>query len=492
MLSIGSKNCSRPTAPWFSKRSTPETDPSNVLSVNCWSHRPRNLTLLSTLICRLLIACVPSQSLHNFCPTPVTRLLRWMFLPQQMIVKWCSLMTDYSSMDRLQQAFDEARVGAQTYFDLNSQLLTDLAAVRQEAEEAVAASRTQIQALQEDKGYLRSSLADLNATHNSLMAHSLSQTENIADLRGRLPDKQPPLLLFPRPLLLTLPTDFSDEDTPDDSLYHFLWADPAVDRTTLASNAKTLLCFLHPDKSPNPPVQCVVWDRQGAVCWIPLPLFVCRECPQLDCRVSGSFPLCDACSVFSSRACYILMLISGTSSLAAAVNTLPGGVFQRRRHLTALSGLHLIQSSAKFRHNTLQRQLRLVLHFRCRTKTKCSRTEAIIWHDVTNNSLTPHSSNFNRPLSPPDLIHELCSLPCDIAAIVYCQRTGSPDVYHLLRQSFVVISPVRHLLSHLQQRPLALVRQYSVVHLAIHLELQIPFFCCPNTFITWRVWIRRN
>ena len=45
-------------------------------------------------------------------------------------------MTEYSSVDRLQQAFDEARVEAGTYFDLNSQLLTDLAAVRQEAEEA--------------------------------------------------------------------------------------------------------------------------------------------------------------------------------------------------------------------------------------------------------------------------------------------------------------------------------------------------------------------
>ena len=38
--------------------------------------------------------------------------------------KCCSLMTDYSSVDRLQQAFDEARVEARTYFDLNSQLLT--------------------------------------------------------------------------------------------------------------------------------------------------------------------------------------------------------------------------------------------------------------------------------------------------------------------------------------------------------------------------------
>ena len=61
------------------------------------------------------------------------------------------------------------------------------------------------------------------------------------------------------------------------------------------------------------------------------------------------------------------MLIYGASSLAAAVNTLPGGVFQRRRHLTALPGLHLIQSSAKFRHKPLQHQLRLFQRFLSRT-----------------------------------------------------------------------------------------------------------------------------
>ena len=166
--------------------------------------------------------------------------------------KWCSLMTDYSSVDRLQQAFDEARIEARTYFDLNSQLLTDLAAVRKEAEEAVAALNAQVKTLQADNKHLRSSLADLNATHNSLMAHSLSQTEQIGELRSRLPDKQPPLLPFLRTLLLTLPTDFTDDNTPDDSFYHFLCVDPAADQTTLASNANTLLRFLHPDKSPNP------------------------------------------------------------------------------------------------------------------------------------------------------------------------------------------------------------------------------------------------
>ena len=153
------------------------------------------------------------------------------------------------------------------------------------------------------------------------------------------------------------------------------------------------------------------------------------------------------------------MLIFGASSLAAAVNTLPGGVLQRRRHLAALRGLYLIQSSANFRHKTLQHQLRLALRLRSQTNKHQSRNKIIIWQDVINNSVTPHSSNFNNLLSPTAFIQELRALPCDIAAIVHCQRTGSPDVFQLLRQSFLVISPVRHLLSHRKQHNLALVRQ---------------------------------
>ena len=304
-----------------------------------------------------------------------------------------------------------------------------------------------------------------------------SQTEQIVELRSRLPDKQPPLLPFLRTLLQTLPTDFSDDDTPDDSLYHFLCADPAADQNTLASSANALLHFLHLDKSPNPDdpavkaaahlvplithikrvltipalrlvydhcglselqrllnhkLRCIlcmpVEDRVGHFakdpwgilsyisCWHTVlrssllsgatslcgvgpsrrglldtpPSFCVSKCPQCSCLKSCFLSLRDPCSVFSSRPCNILMLIFGASSLAADVNTLPGGVFPRHRRLTALPGLHLIQSSAKFRHQTLQHQLRLVLRFRSRTTKQQSRTKIIIWHDVINNTLTPH------------------------------------------------------------------------------------------------------
>ena len=55
------------------------------------------------------------------------------------------------------------------------------------------------------------------------------------------------------------------------------------------------------------------------------------------------------------------MHVFDASSLAAAVNTLNGGVFKRRRYLTAIPGLHLVQRSARFPCKTVQYQL-LRLH----------------------------------------------------------------------------------------------------------------------------------
>ena len=131
------------------------------------------------------------------------------------------------------------------------------------------------------------------------------------------------------------------------------------------------------------------------------------------------------------------MFISGASSLAAAVNTLPGGVFRRRQHLTALPGLHLNHLSAKFPQKTLQFRLHKLLCLRHTTKSPPSHLQIIIWHDVINNSLTPHSSNYHNLLSPEAPVHTLSALPCDIVAVLYCQQTGSPDVFHLLQQSFL-------------------------------------------------------
>ena len=157
------------------------------------------------------------------------------------------------------------------------------------------------------------------------------------------------------------------------------------------------------------------------------------------------------------------MHIFGASSFAAAIQSLPGGVFGRRQHLTALPGLHLNHLSAKFPQKTFQFQLHQLLRLRHTTKSPPSRLQIIIWHDVINNSLTPHSSNNNNLLSPEALVHTLSALPCDIVAIVYCQWTGSPDAFHLLQQSFLILHPVKHLLSHRKQHNPSIAQKYRFV-----------------------------
>ena len=162
---------------------------------------------------------------------------------------WCSLMTDYSSVDRLQRAFDEAEVETQTYFDLNSQLLEDMAEAQRQASAEITQLRSEHEALLRDKEQLKTSLADLNATHNQLMAHSLNQTKQIGKLRSTLPEL---ILCLLRQLLLTLATDFDEEMTPDDTLYHFLCSSPDAVAATLSPNSNLLLRSLHPDKSCTP------------------------------------------------------------------------------------------------------------------------------------------------------------------------------------------------------------------------------------------------
>ena len=162
---------------------------------------------------------------------------------------WCSLMTDYSSVDRLQRAFDEAKVEAQTYFDLNSQLLEDMGEAQQQASAEITQLRSEHEALLRDKEQLKASLADLNATHNELMAHSLNQTEQIGELPSTLPES---ILCLLCRLLLTLPTDFDEEMTPDDTLHHFLCSSPNADAPTLSSNSNLLLRSLYPDESSTP------------------------------------------------------------------------------------------------------------------------------------------------------------------------------------------------------------------------------------------------
>ena len=69
----------------------------------------------------------------------------------QALDSWCSVMTDLSTVDWLQRAFDEAKIEAQTYFDPNVQLLTDLPLLQRTAEQELVSLRAQQVTLMDDK-----------------------------------------------------------------------------------------------------------------------------------------------------------------------------------------------------------------------------------------------------------------------------------------------------------------------------------------------------
>ena len=161
--------------------------------------------------------------------------------------------------------------------------------------------------------------------------------------------------------------------------------------------------------------------------------------------------------------------VFGASSLAAAVNTLNSGVFKRRRCLTAIPGLHLVQRSARFPCKTVQYQLHKLLRLHKHTLN----FQIVLRHDTINNSITPHSSDFYNPLSPQELVEAIRALPCPVSAIVYCHRTNSLPIFDLLSRSFLTVHAVRQLLSHRKNN--ALLRKYSELHLDISLEIRISF-----------------
>ena len=158
--------------------------------------------------------------------------------------EWVSPMTDYSSVDNLEKAVSEAR----KQLEQSQQQLRS-------TQQAEAALHSQVSSLTTEVEHLRSRLQDLTDTHNDLMNHCMAQLETVGSLRSQLTNKMSnaePILRLLRQLLLTLPTDFDDDLTPDDTLYDFVCSAPDADTATLSGRANLLLKCLNPDKSPTP------------------------------------------------------------------------------------------------------------------------------------------------------------------------------------------------------------------------------------------------
>ena len=163
--------------------------------------------------------------------------------------QWCSLTTDYSTVDKLSQAFEEARSEAFRYhaaWESSTQQTHEL-------QQAVDALTLENRRLAEKADTAAASLEELKRTHNELMEQSLRHLDELASLRARLSltdnASQQALLAMLRNHLLSLPKDLTHLTTPDDTLYHYLCCQPSASDDTLALHAKTLLRFLHPDKT---------------------------------------------------------------------------------------------------------------------------------------------------------------------------------------------------------------------------------------------------
>ena len=108
-----------------------------------------------------------------------------------------------------------------------------------------------------------------------------------------------------------------------------------------------------------------------------------------------------------------------------------------------------------------------------------NRKNLIIWHDVINNSITNHRSNYcsitntYRPLSPDDLIATLKKLNIrnQITAIVYTRRAGTPDLSRKLHETgILVLDCLKHLIPRNKKNDLNLLAESTKVHPDSHLE----------------------
>ena len=116
----------------------------------------------------------------------------------------------------------------------------------------------------------------------------------------------------------------------------------------------------------------------------------------------------------------------------------------RRRCLTSIPGLNLVQRSDHFPCKTVQYQLEKLLRLHKHTFN----FKIVFWHVTNNNSITPHSSNFCKHLSSQEPVEEIRALSFPVSATVYCHRINSSPVFDRLKWSFLTVHAVWHLLSH--------------------------------------------
>ena len=77
-----------------------------------------------------------------------------------------------------------------------------------------------------------------------------------------------------------------------------------------------------------------------------------------------------------------------------------------------------------------------------------TRTDIVVWHDPINNNISNHKLNNDRPSTVQELTNYLTTNNNKFKALVYCQRTGTTDIFkELLSTGVLVLRVTKHLIS---------------------------------------------
>ena len=158
------------------------------------------------------------------------------------------------------------------------------------------------------------------------------------------------------------------------------------------------------------------------------------------------------------------MKFIGASSLSRTIKATSGPARRRlESQCIAIPGLSA-NTYGKFKRKTVQ-------HLLENTTLKFEK-EIVIWHDVLNNSLSKHSSNFNRPLSPKQLIGQLKKYP-QIRLVVFCPRHGARDIFQQLCSAKIpTFNVLKYIFPDIKNAKASLVEKYYELHQPASQELK--------------------
>ena len=119
--------------------------------------------------------------------------------------------------------------------------------------------------------------------------------------------------------------------------------------------------------------------------------------------------------------------------------------------------------------------------------------DIVCWHVVINDSYTPHKSNGSQPLSIEQFLESLRTHSQKFAAIFYCQRFGTSNIFDKLRNLNILLVDVKkNLLPKRKQKTPATTNEIRKLHHLACVGNDISLLEYWENLLTSTVWCCRN